>query len=366
MARVALSRLVLIVLAGIISILNLAPLALLPDVKLRFVPGDTEEFLHSSVPELPSIDTTAFIVGITRDNAATLPRSIVQMEAIGSLFADHKIIVVENDSIDGTVAKLNSWAERNPRVHLDLQRVAWRTKKRPSIAFLASQRNRYLDALRSLPVTDGSVLIVMDMDMTAIDLRGVLRAAELVSEGLFVGLTANGITGDGRYYDVFALRAPALGLVWNTSVQGIIYDEKQESGPRVDSDQFERWCPSYKPSFKTSYCAEGEGGRRFVGPVESAFSGIAVYNAGLASACEYASVDGDCEHVAFSRCINANASAGDGAEMKELHVATFMTALYDQEFSPLKPKQWIGKERPAKYTQGNAPLELRVVGLAAC
>ena len=41
-----------------------------------------------------------------------------QAETVGGLFADYAILVVENDSQDGTRAKLLEWAKENRRVRV--------------------------------------------------------------------------------------------------------------------------------------------------------------------------------------------------------------------------------------------------------
>ena len=85
-----------------------------------------------------------------------------------------------------------------------------------------------------------------------------------------------------------------------------------------------------------------------MGPVESAFSGVGVYDAQLVlghgdggaapgrGGCSYSAPAGDCEHVAFHACVNRRARA---AGKKRLHIAPWMLALYDYDASPLKPAQ---------------------------
>ena len=56
------------------------------------------------------------ITGLARDIAAVLPRTIARIERLGSLFADYRVVLYENDSRDDTLSQLRTWATANPRV----------------------------------------------------------------------------------------------------------------------------------------------------------------------------------------------------------------------------------------------------------
>src|SRR5262245_25427326 len=62
------------------------------------------------------------ICGLARNVAAHLPRTKARIERLGSMFADYRVLVYENDSTDATPAILNRWAARNDRVTAISQR----------------------------------------------------------------------------------------------------------------------------------------------------------------------------------------------------------------------------------------------------
>jgi hypothetical protein len=56
------------------------------------------------------------ITALVRDVAHKLPEITQKAERMGSLFGDYRILIVENDSSDGTREKLLEWHFKNPRV----------------------------------------------------------------------------------------------------------------------------------------------------------------------------------------------------------------------------------------------------------
>lgn len=283
----------------------------------------------------------AALAALSMNNAKTLGRAMRQMEAIGNVFADYAVVIVENDSTDGTRSLLLDWKTRNSRVIVesaDFHRI-----KRPSISFLAHLRNRALEVIyhrfygTSLNEAARKIdmLIILDVDLVAVDLQGFKEAASaILGEGVpnpVVGATANGVQRDGRYYDTFAFRS--CHWHWNASA-GVMYR-------RVPHSYWEKLMPLY-PSDLAPF------------PVRSAFSGVAVYSArdvfgplpvdafpswrgheGAVAArnssdspigtvyrhleelgrkdklpCAYGDGGvGECEHVAFHACLNARASS---------------------------------------------------------
>lgn len=111
---------------------------------------------------------TAVLAGLARDVAAILPYTIVRMENIGSMFADYRIVIYENDSADGTKDILRAWAERNPRVHVrsedsgDPVNPCARCLKRAER--MARYRNACLESVRAEAASFDYVLLV-DTDL---------------------------------------------------------------------------------------------------------------------------------------------------------------------------------------------------------
>ncbi len=56
------------------------------------------------------------ICGLARNVASHLPRARARIEQLGSMFADYRVLVYENDSTDSTPAILNRWARANRRI----------------------------------------------------------------------------------------------------------------------------------------------------------------------------------------------------------------------------------------------------------
>ncbi len=64
------------------------------------------------------IQHTVVICGIIRDKADTVPQLIRNLEGVGSLFLDYRVVLYENDSTDGTLELLREWSVRNRRVYI--------------------------------------------------------------------------------------------------------------------------------------------------------------------------------------------------------------------------------------------------------
>jgi len=58
------------------------------------------------------------ICAICRDESPYLPEMISQIESIGSLFQDYRVVVYENNSEDDTPSQLYRWKRANPKVIL--------------------------------------------------------------------------------------------------------------------------------------------------------------------------------------------------------------------------------------------------------
>ncbi len=62
--------------------------------------------------------STIVLAGLARNVAAVLPATMLRMELLGRTFADYRIVIFENDSIDQTVPLLVEWAASNSRVEI--------------------------------------------------------------------------------------------------------------------------------------------------------------------------------------------------------------------------------------------------------
>jgi len=82
------------------------------------------------------------MAGLARNVAWLLPRTIARIESLGSLFADYRVVIYENDSTDGTREMIHRWSEDNPRVTL-LSEVRHDPVNRPIRCLRRAQRMAY-------------------------------------------------------------------------------------------------------------------------------------------------------------------------------------------------------------------------------
>jgi hypothetical protein len=240
-------------------------------------------FIDSSVIQAGKLEMQkhrAVVTGIARDNVVDLPIMMRHIEYLGEFFADYRVIIFENDSVDGTKEVLLAWSKRNPKVQVISESFA--NKKRPSIGFLADIRNKYLDAMKNASYDNFDIMIPVDMDMSyGFDIRGVFDSfSEFAQWG---AVCANGIfTKEGKMYDMFAFRN----------------DEFPYGINDVSSVQY--WS-SIVPKGQKIYDPKSD-----LVLVSSCFGGLAIYKREFVKDCKYSSDRGDCEHVLFNKCVRDN------------------------------------------------------------
>jgi len=301
------------------------PLLVVPEQRFSF--GNSSDFYRfirlsspSTQPLKPNkIHSHVAIAGIVRDGMPSLPRMIGLIEDVGRLFTEHSILIIENDSTDGTCDILESWAQFNPRVQVDSRKLGARNK-RPSHSFLADMRNRYIELLRLEDATRPSfdLLVVLDMDLFDIDIVGVQKSVSAWLRGppkhgtkrsslqsfqipkSWAAIASNGVAQDGRYYDVFALRSEST--VW-PSTNGVMF-RKPEGQALIKTNTVVYDPIRHKPF-----------------SVDSAFGGLAIYRASSVLGCKYdAGPNRDCEHVLFHACIAKKNRGGMGVVPRMLVV----------------------------------------------
>lgn len=233
------------------------------------------------------------VVGVARNCARTLRKSIRTIEAALSGFDTRQWFIVESDSSDATVDTLRQISAQSPNVEFvslgDLRHdIPARTER------IAHCRNVYLEAIRSRSAwRDAGLVAVADLDgiNTLLDKSGVESCFERDDWSV---CTANQA---GPYYDIYALRhatwcpddwwqqhdfARALGIAERESIQFACHSRMLE-------------IPATAPWI----------------PVESAFGGFALYRAEalLTSDAVYRGTDpagvGVCEHVPLHRSLTA-------------------------------------------------------------
>ncbi|MDF2965564.1 MAG: hypothetical protein K0Q51_952 [Rickettsiaceae bacterium] len=246
-----------------------------PVEKLSILDNLAEETLLLGQKELSR--HKAIICAITRDNADDLGIMIKHIELIGKAFADYRVVIFENDSVDGTKFILRRWHANNLKVSIESE--DFRNKKRPSIKFLADARNHYLDLINSRQEYDDfDIVIVVDMDMSyGIDIRGLEHSFSKVNE--WDAVCSNGIfNSKGQMFDMFAFR--------------------NKEFPYTPADNSEKYWKEIVPKGQKVYDIN-------LGliPVESCFGGLAIYKRQFIKGCRYDSINRDCEHINFHQCL---------------------------------------------------------------
>ena len=113
-------------------------------------------------------DRRVVICGLARDLAQILPATIARIERLGRMFADYRVVVYENDSVDATPQILSRWRKANRRVTVLSERrrdpvnpVAGCLRR---AARMANYRNQCRRLIRSR-LSDFDHTLVVDMDL---------------------------------------------------------------------------------------------------------------------------------------------------------------------------------------------------------
>ena len=147
------------------------------------------------------------IVGITRDNIKDIPIMIKHIEYIGSLFADYRVILFENDSIDGTKKALDEWKTMSSKVNIISKDCG--NEKRPGHLFMAEARNNYLEALEGEEYNEFDILMIVDMDFSyGIDVRAAQDSFSKIDQ--WDAVCSNGVKSKDRMFDSFSFRSEEL------------------------------------------------------------------------------------------------------------------------------------------------------------
>lgn len=82
------------------------------------IPENLKQSYHSAVNNGFELSKTKRVVfaALVRDVEDRMPEIEKKVEKMGKMFEDYRVLIVENDSKDGTRKYLLSWAKRNPRV----------------------------------------------------------------------------------------------------------------------------------------------------------------------------------------------------------------------------------------------------------
>ena len=156
---------------------------------------------------------------LARDCDSALKRNIPQIEKLTAFFSDSKIIVIENDSIDGTKETLAHWAVINRNVTViseDTNQVTIPPKidsgKNPTTSFfrinkMAHFRNKYLRFIKDSNIV-ADYVIVIDIDLDKIYPQKIFSAITNAPND-WSAIFANGLLYTflpcvTKYYDNYA------------------------------------------------------------------------------------------------------------------------------------------------------------------
>ena len=151
------------------------------------------------------------IIGCAKSVAAHLPSALAQIDAIRSLWLDAAVVIAENGSTDSTKQLLAAYAAKTVQTHIltleEANSIPSRTER------LALIRNRLLDFVHETYPTFDYIL--------SVDLDGILDGFK--SSGLtdlfksFPATSWDAVFANvgGKYYDIWALRRPDLGITYD-------------------------------------------------------------------------------------------------------------------------------------------------------
>jgi hypothetical protein len=231
------------------------------------------------------------LVGVTRNGARFLPRSLDRMRRATHLFGRVHAFFVESDSTDATLDVLRDATRRWPELRYRSE-GALRERLPQRTARIAHCRNVYLEELATNPLYAGvSHVIVADLDRVCRDIDAPALASCWAATEPWDACTAN--QGD-YYYDIWALRHP----LW---CPGDAWQEQKALQPLLGKTAADELA-----LFSRMVHIDP---RRPLIEVDSAFGGLAVYKRQALLAGRYVGLDNEggevCEHVTLHAQLRA-------------------------------------------------------------
>jgi len=280
------------------------------DKDMSFIRNDLREYIYQVKQGRQHAETQSIAVaGLLRDCEEILPHLQAWYRQLKSRFKETMLIVVENDSKDGTRARLLEWHATDPSVVVLCASEGVRPNaeecatgnvfakeysKTPShvrIEKMAHLRNVYLDYLQSMENKVDSIL-VMDLDLQGeFFVDGLFHSvACMVQDPSLDAVACNGMmmapcsisATNLTYYDSFAYVAPGEEGEWNT-----LFDKRSHDDEviRYTSEKYLR-------------------GTMALDPVVSAFGGACLYRASSLRGARYGYSEEQryvCEHTRLHR-----------------------------------------------------------------
>lgn len=243
------------------------------------------------------INKNIVIAALARDCESSLKNNIPLIERLRRQFVWSEVVVVENDSVDGTKGLLDEWKTNFKGVTIisndfgtktipdrkDVQVDPWTSYGR--IEKMARYRNLYLDHISRI-VHPIDLVVIIDIDVIDISLEGLVdiidsfddKTGAIFSNGVSVKQTPFGLSK--IYYDTFA--------VWEYPL----------------ADQFSHTPASQAKTFKS---INRNAKKTPFYKVISAFGGVGIYNYQAIRDLRYKAVpnplnplEAICEHIPFN------------------------------------------------------------------
>ena len=253
-----------------------------PDAVLPVEPEFTQQYVDATCEgAVTAAGLKVAIVGLARNLGDLLPVTMQRIYDTAAMFRDYRIVIVENDSADGTAETLQQWAKDDPE-HVIVQtnktgRPQLRGFEPQRMQAMAEYRNRCQDLVRE-HYSDCEYIIVLDTDAWG-------------------GWSNQGILNGITWHE----RMPMAGCMASTSLfkHGGIQVAGEIKWCHYDQFAFrwygwavrmEAWFPFWLPAPGATPLE-----------VNSAFGGLAIYKPEAYLSARYSSPDGDCEHVHLHR-----------------------------------------------------------------
>lgn len=289
-------------------------------MKLVFNPGMLKETVTPRIYEIPvekrkryekklakgikeASNNSVLMIGMCRDIEERIPMIMDKVEALGKLFKDYKVLILENDSKDHTRSLLFKWRKRNPRINIlgcgfnsdppggckipNTPKTIGHGNGRPRIEKMARLREMYLDYIKeNISSEEYPYTIVWDLDSISVAYHdGILVSLGEFSNKPDAGvICANGIYQWGAFspfYDTYAYLEV-----------GEEYDPETHKGHTV------------RHGILDGGFSRGDD----LHEVDSCFSGISIYRTEAMKTSSYQLPPGPlvCEHVAFHKSMKGH------------------------------------------------------------
>lgn len=187
------------------------------------------------------INKSILIAALARDCNDSIIRNIHKIELLRKEFKESHVIIIENDSKDGTKETLSRWKQRSKGVETIMNDFGTVTMPEKSkkianpgtshyrISKMASYRNMYMDYAKNANFNI-DYLIVIDIDVADFSINGIIESINKAPNN-WGGLFANGtIDFHGLtpyYYDTYAYIDLSDTQILNVSTAKLFKNSKK-------------------------------------------------------------------------------------------------------------------------------------------